>query len=514
MIYQKNISNYDYVIIGSGITGNYLAYRLKNIFPNSKILIVEKESHCGGRIMSKSNGSNNIAYEYGAMRIDPEIHKRVDYLVKLFNLKYILVDVERPENVYYLRNKPFTYGTLFPNTDTVYNITEKEKKENLYKIIENRIKEVFKKYKVKKNFYSNYNYRKKIFSNKNLTSYNFHNMLSNGLTPLSNENYERFIDISGYGHRLGPKLQFLTGSINYLIFNKVKSDQNFIKGGIVQIPEKLVSKFEKFNNFNDYIINKKKNNSLIFNTSFQSFIKDKDNIIVNLKCEKSNKKYKVLTSKLFICIDNVCLNNIESFNYDYKNKIINNLTVNSAIKFFLKYNKNQWWKEMGFKSGHCVTTLPCSQVWFYDENTIMIYAMSDAAIFWANYIPYYKQNDFLKISNIKNKNIKFIINQIIELLKKMFEIYNENNIIDLPDEISWNYCYNTSSVWNTLNYKEFKKKSTTELMNDIIYPYGKEGNIYYLNNDVSLNQGWMEGGLEVVDDFILDNYKVKPFVKI
>ena len=30
----------------------------------------------------------------------------------------------------------------------------------------------------------------------------------------------------------------------------------------------------------------------------------------------------------------------------------------------------------------------------------------------------------------------------------------------------------------------------------------------YLNNDVSLNQGWVEGCFEIVDDFIKDKYNM------
>ena len=505
--------NYDYVIVGSGITGNYLGYRLKNIFPNSKILIIEKDSHSGGRIMSKLNGPNNIAYEYGAMRINPEIHIRTDHLVKLFNLKYVSVDLERPENVYYLRNKSFTYGTIFPNTETIYNITEQEKKENLYEIIQNTIKDLFKKHKVKHNFYLDYEYRKKLFSNKNLTSYGFHNVISNGIKPLSNENYQRFLDLSGYSDLFSRKFQFLAGTIDYLLIKDIKLNHNFIKGGMVQLPQKMVSNYEHFSDFNDYINKNKQNNSLIFNTSLESFIKNSDNITVNLKCEKSNKKYQINTSKLFICADINCLNNIKSFTNDYLSLVNNNLTKIPAIKFFFKYNKNQWWKKMGFKAGRNITTLPCAQIWFYNEDTILIYSLCESAIFWANSIPCYEQNDFVNISKNKNNNVKFIAEHMTELFKKVFEIYNKDDIINLPDEIGWHYSYNACCIWNTLNYNDFKRKPTTELMNDIIYPYGKNGNIFCLNTDISLNQQWMEGGLELVDDFILTNYKVKPLIK-
>ena len=39
----------DYVIVGAGITGAYLARRLSLQFPHKKILVLERDDHIGGR---------------------------------------------------------------------------------------------------------------------------------------------------------------------------------------------------------------------------------------------------------------------------------------------------------------------------------------------------------------------------------------------------------------------------------------------------------------------------------
>ena len=57
------VPTYDYVIIGGGIAGLYMAYKLNKREPNKKILILERNRTIGGRIDTVDN-----KYEAGAMR--------------------------------------------------------------------------------------------------------------------------------------------------------------------------------------------------------------------------------------------------------------------------------------------------------------------------------------------------------------------------------------------------------------------------------------------------------------
>merc|ERR1712178_615897 len=54
---------YDIIIIGAGISGLYIAYKLQSKY---KILILEKNSYIGGRIYTKKFKHNNINYQYEA----------------------------------------------------------------------------------------------------------------------------------------------------------------------------------------------------------------------------------------------------------------------------------------------------------------------------------------------------------------------------------------------------------------------------------------------------------------
>ena len=70
-------TNYDLVIIGGGISGLFLAYKLCET--NLKILVLEKDSNLGGRIQTKY--VNNYLYEGGAARFNENHTKKatLDY---------------------------------------------------------------------------------------------------------------------------------------------------------------------------------------------------------------------------------------------------------------------------------------------------------------------------------------------------------------------------------------------------------------------------------------------------
>ncbi len=83
---NKNINTkFDYVIIGAGITGLYTCLRLCEIFPNSRICILEKNDYVGGRAQCLFFHDTWISLGAGIVR------KSDIYLLKLLNnlnLKY------------------------------------------------------------------------------------------------------------------------------------------------------------------------------------------------------------------------------------------------------------------------------------------------------------------------------------------------------------------------------------------------------------------------------------------
>tara|TARA_B100000214_G_scaffold375188_2_gene360507 strand:- start:1072 stop:2367 length:1296 start_codon:yes stop_codon:yes gene_type:complete len=106
-IFLGNNYKYDIIIVGAGISGLFIAYKLSKL--GLKILIVESSSYLGGRIYTKY--MKNIQYECGAARF----HKSHSKLLSLIHELELEGDIVRlPETIKHnLRNKKkdYTYNT-------------------------------------------------------------------------------------------------------------------------------------------------------------------------------------------------------------------------------------------------------------------------------------------------------------------------------------------------------------------------------------------------------------------
>ena len=105
--------NYDIVIIGGGISGLFLAYKL--LSTDLKVIVFEGDKQFGGRI--KTLSKNNVYFESGAARIHNS-HGKLISLVHELNLKDDLLRL--PDNIdLILRNKKrkFPYQTKWVEID-------------------------------------------------------------------------------------------------------------------------------------------------------------------------------------------------------------------------------------------------------------------------------------------------------------------------------------------------------------------------------------------------------------
>jgi len=91
-----------HIIIGSGITGLYTAYKLikKKKIKSENILIFEKSNRIGGRIYTYEN--DNFKYSVGAGRLGKK-HKYVMKLLKDFNLENEIIDIKK-DKLYFIDN--------------------------------------------------------------------------------------------------------------------------------------------------------------------------------------------------------------------------------------------------------------------------------------------------------------------------------------------------------------------------------------------------------------------------
>ena len=113
---------YDSIIIGAGVSGLYMAYKLSE--KGKKVLIIERNNYLGGRIYTHKDklAGINFQYEAGAARI-ASIHILILKLITEFDLDNELIEISN-ERIPIVRN--LTYNTRH-ELDTVYNANDNEK---------------------------------------------------------------------------------------------------------------------------------------------------------------------------------------------------------------------------------------------------------------------------------------------------------------------------------------------------------------------------------------------------
>ena len=124
-------NKYDYLIVGSGLFGSTIAYRLKQM--NKKVLVIEKRNHVGGNVYTENKYGINI-HKYGAHIFHTDYKDVWDFVNSFveFN-RYTNSPVALYKNKIY--NLPFNMNTfskiwndVITPKDALKHI-EKEKKE-------------------------------------------------------------------------------------------------------------------------------------------------------------------------------------------------------------------------------------------------------------------------------------------------------------------------------------------------------------------------------------------------
>lgn len=499
---------YDYVIVGAGITGAYLAKRLSLQFPNAKILILEKETDVGGRLrsISPATSTEEVAQvELGGMRYFPSIQPLTSNVVKLLHLSAVEVPYVQDNGVFYGRASSFKNSEL-DLTENVYFIdaTEKQPGLSIDAYITDNITSLLNT-KTDPDFVVNLDYtsRKSLFTSA-LSTLDFRGAVMNGDNTISNEYWTRFCEVSGYASLFNTNMSFLVGANELLSLDSKDKTQYFIKEGYQEIPRKLVRVFGKPSIRQVVAKNMPaKNNNILHGVSLSEFEMASNNNVKLYITDNDNNKFQFETKNLYICTPKESILNIKGFSDKFIDQMQNNLAQVPLFKIFLHYD-SKWWEGLGISNGRSTTDVNLNQVWFYSNNLIMIYAVGDDANYWANRIPQANQSSFIDV----DPNSHPVVEEITRELNKMFPL--ESGTVPPPEQIAWSYWTNGASVWAPFNLNTFvKTQNVFNIQQELMYPLTKNNpRVCYLNNDISLNQGWVEGSFEIVDEFLQENFNM------
>lgn len=254
---------YDNIIIGAGLSGLYISYKLNN----NNTLIFEKKDRIGGKIITINTNINNIKYDVGAVRISSN-HRRIKKLIK---------ELKLDNKIIYFDNK-----ITFNSNNKNYIIDNKIKK----KIIDKSL--IQKKKYLQSN--SGYQIITDLFDNK-IADY--------------------LINTSGYNQNLEVMNYY-----DYLRINKNMNSFYYLEGGLSQICNSLFNNIKNKIKFNCELIDYK-----YINNIFIIKIKNNNGNIITYKCKKlilSIPKENLLKiNSLNIIYDKLCTVSSNNFSRIY-----------------------------------------------------------------------------------------------------------------------------------------------------------------------------------------------------
>jgi len=425
---------YDYIIVGGGIGGLFLAYKLCEM-ENKKILLVEKSAIMGGRIHTYKSHIHSIQYEVGAARFN-ENHTKLITLIKDLGL---LDEVEEITNVsdHVLRNE-----NCKTNTCTTYNLRKDIKDEIDELSYDELIKKVLREFSILDK--SEYNYLM------NITFYQY------CVEVLGNEGALFLKDSFGYS------AEFINGNAYNMIklfennFDNIDIQYYVLKNGLSSIVERILIKLGKCDNVdiklktNIVDINLNTENYYYIETGDKSYYYGV-NIILTIP-QKSLLELDILSKNPKInqqlrCVVPVPLCRIYGLYDKCWYKDIPKTTTDSDIRFFIPIN---------YEEGNALVMLT--------------YSDSLEAERWRNI---YKLGDEQLVKTI-NRGLK--------------EMFPKVNIEENPKYINAHYWGEGCHLWGV-------GCNPDTLYEEIMQPI-KNKKLYIGGECYSMNQGWIEGSLE------------------
>jgi len=222
---------HDVIIVGGGISGSYLAFKLKEEFQD--ILIIEKSKVLGGRLCTKPVGYGMA--DYGCQYINPKSEELIS-LVHLLNKKSLLkrIEIGRKKHVYispYGMNKIPQYLSLGIPAITNSFVNKITRKSGIWE--------------VQVGSFSYFSKRMILTMPIKQISSLIEKSLSAEYT-LPTSNYEEFFTATFLAHRAcSEKIFDNSDSLSWICNNKLKGLHNNENVYTVNFPPQLSSNYKK-----------------------------------------------------------------------------------------------------------------------------------------------------------------------------------------------------------------------------------------------------------------------------
>jgi hypothetical protein len=165
------------------------------------------------------------------------------------------------------------------------------------------------------------------------------------------------------------------------------------------------------------------------------------------------------------------------------------------MRIYLKF-ETDWMTENGIGFGKSITTLNGSQLIHYSDKVLMFYAFNTQTSKLYNLIPNNIQIQKEMISPDFSTNS--LIDECIKIIKETYGI----DSLPKVNGIAYASWIHPIRCYTGRNLQTIKNESLYDTLMNIMFPYGKDGNFYVLENNSSFNAAWCEGSLEIVDFYL------------
>jgi monoamine oxidase len=142
----------DIAIVGAGVSGLYVAWRLKTQFPAKTVVVFEASERLGGRLLSlRPPEIPNMVAELGGMRILPAVQPRIKKLIDVLNrlltagdkIELFHFPVDEPQNLAFLRGVHLRLSDFIQKPEKVpYSLNFLERGMSAGGIIINAIEQI------------------------------------------------------------------------------------------------------------------------------------------------------------------------------------------------------------------------------------------------------------------------------------------------------------------------------------------------------------------------------------
>lgn len=500
---------FDHLIIGAGIGGIYLAARLNKLQPNHSILVVDKKNEIGGQ-QTSSITDDQVAIELGPIRFYESIHLRIKSLADKYSCPLIQYLPSEVGQVIHLRGKKFNSANLFPDSDSIYNIDESEKGQNPFVLLTNNLKTLIS------NTDDLYKLEYRIELIKNNPEFSMHTFKTLAQMNISDENWQRIMDVLGYYDLLSNKSAFLINALESLALSDKSAVQYRFKNGYSSLTKEIASK----NNINliafDHIhIGNSQNAHCCLNTQVLKIVKTTNNDWnVTLGYAFANspehlnapiiKTKNVVVKNVYYAGQLNLLSSLYNFNADFLNYLSYSFINISAIRIFIRYSSD-WMSNMGIGFGKSITTDDGGQIIHYADKYVMFYVFGAQSSLLHSKMPSPHIQSTLISPNPSNNEL---INSCNDILKKTFSM----SALPPVTGVAWATWIAPFRLHSARNLHTLSSSTTIfDMMNIMMFPFGANGNFYIVSNEIGLNAAWCEGSVENVDYLLNMKYNEPLF---